>query len=994
MLCPQRWGVRRMLGQTPPSPAIELPPFIGRQHEMRVLQQHLHRAKQGRGGVILLAGEPGIGKTRLLLEFGMRADDDGWTVLVGRAYDSEGTPPYLLFAEALRAYVRSCPPDTLRAQLGKAAREVGRVVPDVYSKLSETPNNSPTGAEVERYRLFEAISDFLIAIADSPGRHGLVLVLDDLHWADTPSLSFLQHLARRLAGAKMLVAGAYRTVELSRGHPLAIALAELRREDISERMLVPPLSVEDIALLVEAIAGVKPHPGLVETIARQTDGNPFFVRELTQHLKSEGRDLAHPPDATVIWSIPDGVRAVIERRLLRVGAQTNQMLRTAAVLGGGFSWAVLQAMTAIDAEPLLDAIDEAVAAGLVREEGEGYAFEHALIRETIYAGLGLARRKRLHLRAAEVLEAVHTRDINPYLGEIADHYRLCAPLADPKKPVEFARRAGEAAAAVFAYERALIHERTALRLMDQHATPQERIDVLEGLAELCRIMGFDHYSEAIDYWQEALRLCQSSGLIERAARARCRLGALLSASNRTQDIPAAMAHFQAAEEVLAQIPDDASLAYLYRGIGAAANWAAHTADGLLASQRGMELGARVHDEAISITCQVHRGWHLISAGRLAEGLRLMEGAWQKADLLDRTYEAYVATSWRGNRYFLLGDPSAAADCYERELGKKRLAAAPSRHLALVGSLAAAHARTGQIDRAKVLLDQLGSHTFDQDSAMLAQPLFAFWTGDWESATATWSAAQERNRRAGNRWGVADFACWLGHVRHVQGDLAGAADAFDQALAMSLEGPILPTEIKARTGLALLAVESNELAEAQLHARRCAQILAEGEDWRGLAGHVALAEAVSLVAVAEARFADAIRIFRRLRLPWEEAEAWYWWGRALLRAERSDEAHEKLSAAEATYEHYRGGSAWIERVRRARGPELAAEARAGFPDALSEREVQVLRLVAAGKTNRQIAESLFISRNTVERHVNHILAKIGASNRTQLAGYAIRHMIVE
>src|SRR5438034_3867017 len=197
-------------------------------------------------------------------------------------------------------------------------------------------------------------------------------------------------------------------------------------------------------------------------------------------------------------------------------------------------------MTAIDTEPLLDAIDEAVAAGLVREEGEGYAFGHALIRETIYAGLGLARRKRLHLRAAEALEAVHIRDIDAYLGEIADHYRLCVPLADPKNAIGFARRAGEAAAAVFAYERAIIHERTALQLMDRHTEPEERVDLLERVAELCRIMGFDHYSEAIDYWQEALRLCQSSGLIERAARARCRLGALLSASNRTQDIPAAM----------------------------------------------------------------------------------------------------------------------------------------------------------------------------------------------------------------------------------------------------------------------------------------------------------------------------------------------------------------------------------------------------------------------------------------------------------------------
>jgi DNA-binding CsgD family transcriptional regulator len=974
-------------------------PFVGRQHELAVFRENLEAASRSRGGVVFVAGEPGIGKTRLVLEVGRLARAEGWEILPGRAYDSEGMPPYSPFVEALREYVRRCPSDALRAQLGESALQVARVVAEVRRRFPDLPESPTLDPEIDRHRLFEALTDFVLAIAQAGPGPGVLLVLDDLHWADKSSLQLLHYLAHHLAESRLLVAASYRTVELNREHPLAAVLADLRRERLSERLLLEPLPTQDIAIFVEALAGVRPAADVLEAIASQTDGNPFFVRELTLHLRTEGllRLNSQTNPTTAAWSIPEGVREVIDRRLVRLGALANQMLQAAAVLGDGFSFEVLQVMSDIEASLLLDAVDDAVAAGILREEGEGHFFGHALIRETLYSQLSLARQRHLHARAGQALEAVHAAGLAPYIGEIAEHYRLAGPLADPAKAIEFALRAGEAASNVFAFDQASTHWQTALQLMQRHAAGvDERISLLERLAALTHWMGFAHYPEAVSYWEDCLRLCVANGRAERTAHVRARLGGLLASNASTQDIPAALAHFHAAEAVLKQGSDELALAYLYLGRGLAAIWAARTPEGLADSQRGMELADRLFDQGLWTSCATHHSWHLVSSGRLSEGVALAERAWQMGDRLDRTYEAYGATSFPGNRYFLLDDPAAAGVCFERELAKPRSAAAPTRRLALVSSLAAVRARMGNLVGAKHLMAQLGPHTFNQDSAMLAEPLVAFWSGDWDSAAAAWSGARERHRRAGNRWGVADFACWLGQLLHVRGDMLGATQALEEALAIAVESPIVPIEVKARAALALLAAEQGDVSESRSHLTRCGEILDGREDWRGLAGRVGLADAVATAAEgnaehADAGFTDAIQLCRRYALPWDEADAFRWWASALKRAGRMLDASAKLESALEIYARCGGGTVWIDRVRQAM-PDADVR-HAMYPDGLSGREIQVVRLIAAGKSNREIAQALVISRNTVERHVNHILAKTGATNRTQVAGYAHRHMLV-
>ena len=323
----------------------------------------------------------------------------------------------------------------------------------------------------------------------------------------------------------------------------------------------------------------------------------------------------------------------------------------------------------------------------------------------------------------------------------------------------------------------------------------------------------------------------------------------------------------------------------------------------------------------------------------------------------------------------------------------------SRRQALQSHIASADARTGDLSKARWLVTELGSAVFDQGAHVLAPALVAFYSGDWQTAAALWRTAYERNRRTGSRWGQTDFAVWLARLCHVQGDAEQAGALSRETLAVAVAGPSLPYELHARTQLARLAAEHGNPAAAREHVHRCTEILAAGEEWRGLAGRVALAEAVVVAAggdpaAAAARFEQARQTFRRYTLPWEEAESLHLWGRALLAAGETQQALEKFDAALAIYESCGAGQRWREHVlldRRQAEPHRHVEAVSPrYPNGLSAREVEVLRLVSTGKSNREIAETLVISVNTVLQHMRSIFNKTGAGNRTEAAAYAYGH----
>jgi hypothetical protein len=461
------------------APEAEAGRFVGRQREQEQLKAALARALSGEGGTVMLVGEPGIGKTRLAEELAVYARLRGAQALVGHCYEGGVAVPYLPFVEALRQYARSRPDDELREQLGAGAPEASTLVSEIRRRLPDIPEPAPLEGDADRLRLFESVASFVrSAAAASP----LVLILDDLHWADKPTLLMLQYLARGVARERVLLLGTYRDVELERTHPLAEIVAALRREQLYERVLLRGFSFEDLRDLLRVRGSQEPPEGFVQRILEETEGNPFFVEEVLRHLAESGairrEEGQWVGDVSVIEeSIPEGVREVIGRRLSRLGERTNRMLGIGSALPNGFSYELLARVSEGEPDQLLDALDEALRARLIverkEERGGSYRFTHALIRQTLYGELSTPRRVRLHRQIGEALEQVHAANPEPHLGEIAYHFFQAVQTGVAGKAVGYSRRAAERTLSLMAYEESAAHCDRALQALDFAEEPDE-----------------------------------------------------------------------------------------------------------------------------------------------------------------------------------------------------------------------------------------------------------------------------------------------------------------------------------------------------------------------------------------------------------------------------------------------------------------------------------------------------------------------------------------
>src|SRR5262245_45654364 len=433
--------------------------FVGREREVGELCAAIEAAENGRGSLFLLSGEPGIGKTRLADRAADLAADRGLLVLWGRAFEGEGAPAFWPWVQVMRGLVDTVTPAELATQLGTAGARVEQVVPEVREKVPSLPQ-LPTVVDSAhaRFLLFDAIARFLRKAAESTA---LVLVLDDLHWADMGSLLLLEFVASELRDARILVIGTYRDAEARRQGPLADALAALAR--LGQSLPIRGLAKPEVAEFVERVCGANPDATLVAALYEATDGNPFFLDEIARLLATE-RNLPRRPDDL---PLPDGVRAVIRRRLTLLPQETRRALAVASVAGREFESRVLERACGRDTSDLMDRLAPGVTAGVVtRSQGAigRYAFAHALIRETLYDDLGAADRVDLHRLTGQALEAVHGHDLGPQLEALAHHFGEAAVAGDAEKAIEYAIRAGHRAADNLAYEEAVRHFERALAL--------------------------------------------------------------------------------------------------------------------------------------------------------------------------------------------------------------------------------------------------------------------------------------------------------------------------------------------------------------------------------------------------------------------------------------------------------------------------------------------------------------------------------------------------
>ena len=443
--------------------------FVGRERELAELAGGLDDAFAGRGRLFLLAGEPGIGKSRLADELSAHATVRGAQVLVGRCWEAGGAPAYWPWVQSLRAYVREAEPDLLRRQLGAGAADLAQIMPELRERYPDLPEMRSLDAEAARFRLFDAAAEFLRKASQSGP---LVLFLDDLHAADAPSLLLLRFLARELGSTHILLLGAYRDVDPSPGQPLREMLAEVTRERVTRRVALGGLSERDVAHYVELTASEIASSDLVAGLHAQTEGNPLFVGEIVRLLSAEG--VASRSAAEARLAVPQSIRDVIARRLTHLSAACDRLLVLASVIGREFAVDALARMGGVADNELLDVLDEALAARVVSDIPDAAGrlrFAHVLIRDTLYEGLTSARRVRLHGLAVEALEALYGDEPGPHLAELAHH---SVASGDLDKGLRYAWRAGDRALALLAYEEAARLYRVALETLELVHPPDEQ----------------------------------------------------------------------------------------------------------------------------------------------------------------------------------------------------------------------------------------------------------------------------------------------------------------------------------------------------------------------------------------------------------------------------------------------------------------------------------------------------------------------------------------
>jgi AAA ATPase domain len=535
-------GGRRLVPLPAVLARVDQMPFVGRAATLRRLHARWEEASRNRGGLVVLAGDPGVGKTRVAARFGAAAHAEGHVVLYGRA-DEESVWPYQPLVEALRHYAAHHP--ELVEETGMpatTARELARLVPELGPPAAPAPSPRPQARS--RHELFEGVVQLLLHAAHSSR---LLLVLEDLHRADVPTLLLLRQLLRRGAGSPLLVLATYSDLEVDASGPLAHLLADLRRETALDMIRLAGLRKSETAALVAALLGRDSVDGdLAQRLCEQTGGNPFFIEELL-HTPADA------PAAAV--GVPEGVKDVIGRRLDRLPPAALETLTLAAVLGSDFRLAALQVVAPdLEQDDLIAALEAAVAARLIIEdpaEVDRFSFTHSLVRETLYERPIASRRLRLHRRVAEALEAA---PLPVHAAELAHHYFQAREVGGASKAIVFSLKAGAALQASHAYEDAAAHYERALTALQmvRRDDAAARCDVLLALGA-ARWQASE--PDPRSTFEQALELARGLGSPERLAKAALGVGGRFYAPGTTD-----CAYVELLEEALATVePGDSAL---------------------------------------------------------------------------------------------------------------------------------------------------------------------------------------------------------------------------------------------------------------------------------------------------------------------------------------------------------------------------------------------------------------------------------------------------
>ena len=902
--------------------------------------------------------------------------------------------------EPLRSYIQQIDAQQLAAEIIPAMRE----------RLPELEPQPVLEPEEARFRLFNSITTFL---RNAAGSQPLVMVLEDLQWADRSSLLLLEFLVRQIGTSSLLVIGTYRDVEVSRRHPLSQALGNLIREEGFLRVPLAGLSPAEVVELIQSTTELRAAPPLMETIHKRTEGNPLFVGEVIRILDSETSGDGQGATA----GIPEGVRDAIGRRLDRLSRGCNQLLITASVIGREFEFKLLRTLTDDISEfQLLELVDEALESRMIEEVAgttERYRFSHALVQETLAAELSTSRRVRLHARIGEALADLYQDDLEAHAAELAHHFAEAEPVLGPEKLVRYSLVAGEQALAAYAYEEGLGLLQRALDAKgvsldsSEPAKDQETAALLFGLgraqaaftAERQLIRGaIATLRRAQDYYVDAEDVAMAVAVAELPIRIPTGHGVGI-----TQLIARALALVE---------PNSHQAGRLLAGYGHALG----IQEGVYeeaqeAFGRALEIAQREGDTALemyTLACgaQVDHA-HL----RLPEGLEKALRAIQLAHRLDDPNSEISSRFVAINFSLVMGDfPEArlhggAMLAQAEKLGnRQQLSVALGRNTAVSFAAGDWGAAQGFCDRA--LAVSTGNPVTLAERAWLEYELGEFSQGDvfLERLLEVKSLSPP-----GPTQDYATVAMFIPIIARITG-LARRFEVAEEAAAAVLSSPFnMPlTTLEARLGLAMMAVQRGDVDRAgeqytALKAFQGTLAVISIDRVRGL-----LSQTMGNLDQAAAHFEEALAFCRKAGYRPELAWTCCDYADLLLvgadgrppraqsltplqgdRAKALSPLEESLAIASE-----RGMRPLMERVKdRLDRAQAQPEAAPAYPNGLSHREVEVLRLITLGKTNQEIGEELFITARTVANHVTNLLNKTNTANRAEAATYAARQGLV-
>lgn len=971
--------------------------LVGRQRELTLIWNHYKAAKDGFTRVVLLVGELGIGKTCLLDEVAARALNDGAIVLRGGTSESEGMPPYLPFLEALGEHIRVTPLNQLREQVAQAPQILASILPELAVRLGELPEPYPSPPEQAHLRLYKAVDTFLEVISM---QYALVLMLDDLHWADSASLDLLCYIARRHSKAKLLILGTCREGEIDRNTALDRAVNELIRQRVLTRIAVEPLSLAEIEALAISYLGASISPALSQLLFEQSEGNPFFAEELIRGWLEAGAIVQENNKwlavaSPLLQAIPPSISGILRQRFSRLSPNIIDHLRIAAIIGRAFDVSLLASVEDLEAETVEEHLLEAMRTGLVRADQNGtFTFTHDKIRECLYAEVSTSRRRRLHEIVGRILERRYDQK-NPkstyQLAELAFHFTRSG---DRERGATYSQLAAEQALRSYAIDEAMTHYRKALELLDPD--DERRGNLLFSLGESSLLAGMER--EAVDAYEAALARLSQSGEREAAASAAYGLGLAQWRYGALQAARAALEHAlelwgnRLSPEVTRVLIDLSTLLTIYMG---------QQAEGSACAQRALEMAHSLGDKRLEAAATRAMAAKLyVSGNDISFASQLLGQALTLAEESDDPAEAAECCLYLAGAYYWKAEIRRSYEVSLRRLEFIERCQQPEQLRTAYSWLALLLSSQGRwteaeqaIEQAQAMVVRMPSPTY---LAFLHQVrgFLAYQREDYATAECEFQAAGVNQQRGPGRF--MSHIGLLGLIQWARGKNEDAY-AYKAELEVLLAGlPIdtLPTA-PIMTCLTLLAVALGDQEQAanlypgllaksgQHHWFLVDRVLGEiatiREDWEKAMMHLSTAEATARREDLRPELARTLLAQATCEMARGAPESA---SRAIHLLKQAKILFEQLSLTEAAGRvrnqlHLLSRQSW-------------RSSPSALPAELTPSEARVLELVAAGKSNRQIAQQLGISEKTVANHLSHIFDKTVSENRAAATAFAIRH----